>query len=81
MKRTISHSQRLVIVDAMLCFASLLVILQLWLFTATMESYLGGDNSTIWPAALVSLGCLGLNAGLLFHLYRLGRSYEAAQGR
>ena len=79
MKRTISHSQRLIIVDAMLCFASLLVILQLWLFTATMESYLGGDTFTIWPAALVSLGCLGLNAGLLFHLYRLGRSYEAAQ--
>lgn len=79
MKRTITHSQRLVIVDAMLCFAALLVILQLWLFTATMESFLGGDHAIVWPAAVASLTCLGLNFGLLYYLYRLDRSYEASK--
>lgn len=78
MKGSISHRQRLVIVDGMLCFVALLVVLQLWLFTATMESYLGGDHAIIWPAALVSLGCLGLNAGLLHYARRLDRLYEAS---
>lgn len=79
MKPTITHKQRLVIVDAMLCFAALLVVLQLWLFTATMESFLGGDRAFVWAAALASLTCLGLNIGLLHYLRRLDSSYEAAQ--
>lgn len=78
-KGTISHKQRLVIVDGMLCFVGLLVILQLWLFTATMESYLGGDLIVVWPAALVSLSCLGLNMGLLHYLRKLDRSYNATE--
>lgn len=78
MKGSISHKQRLVIVDGMLCLVGLLVVLQLWLFTATMESYLGGDHSVVWPTALVSLSCLGLNVGLLHYLRKLDRSYEAA---
>lgn len=78
MKRTISQGQRLIIVNGMLCLVSLLVILQLWLFTATMEAYLGGDSSVVWPAAIVSLSCLGLNGGLLYYLFRLDSSYDAA---
>ena len=77
MKGTISNKKRLVIVDGMLCFVALLVVLQLWLFTATMESYLGGDHAVVWPAALVSIACLGLNAGLLYYAYKLDNSYEA----
>lgn len=77
MKGTISNTKRLVIVDGMLCFVALLVVLQLWLFTATMESYLGGDHAVVWPAAMVSIACLGLNAGLLYYAYKLDSSYEA----
>jgi hypothetical protein len=65
------RSQRMVIVNAMLAFVVLIVILQLWLLTATMNAYLGGDTSTVLPAALASLGCLGLNAGLLWYLFGL----------
>lgn len=75
-KGSLTQAQRLLIVDGMLCFVVLIVILQLWLFTATMESFLGGDYVIVWPAALVSLGCLGLNAGLLHYLARLDRSYD-----
>ena len=46
----------------------LIVILQLWLLTATMNAYLGGDTRIVVPAALASLVCLGLNAGLLWYL-------------
>jgi hypothetical protein len=48
----------------------LMVILQLWLLTASVNAYLGGDTSLTLPAALVSLVCLGFNLGLLRHLYR-----------
>jgi hypothetical protein len=72
-KRFFTRSQQMVIIDGMLAFVALLVVLQLWLLTATMESFLGGDNGAVWPAALVSLGCLTLNGGLLFYLHRLTR--------
>ena len=36
-----------------------------------MNAYLGGDTSTVVPAAFGSLACLGLNAGLLWYLFRL----------
>lgn len=67
----------MIIVDGMLCFVGLLLVLQLWLLTATMESYLGGDFAIVWPAALVSLGCLGLNVGLLYYLHRLDRGFSS----
>ncbi len=68
-----ARSQRATIVMGILSFVVLIVILQLWLFTATTNAYLSGDGTILWPAALVSLACLGLNAGLLWHLYGLER--------
>jgi multidrug resistance efflux pump len=65
------RAQRMPIVNAMLAFVMLIVILQLWLLTATMNAYLGGDTSTVVPAAFGSLACLGLNAGLLWYLVGL----------
>ena len=58
----------------MLAFVLMLAVLQLWLLTATMSAYLGGDDSVIWPAAGVSLVCLLLNLGLLRYLYSLERT-------
>ena len=52
----------------MLAFVLIIVILQLWLLTATMNAWLGGDDSVVLPAAAASLGCLGLNAGVLWYL-------------
>jgi hypothetical protein len=57
----------------MLAFVLILVVLQLWLLTATMNAYLGGDASIVWPAALASLACFALNAGLVRYLQRFER--------
>lgn len=65
------RSQRMTIVNGMLFFVILVVILQLWLLTATMNAYLGGDHAVVLPAALASLACFGLNGGLLWYLYRM----------
>jgi hypothetical protein len=70
-KRTFSRAQRTPIVQGMLAFVLILVILQLWLLTATMNAYLGGDNTVVWPAAIASTLCFGLNVGLLRYLRRL----------
>lgn len=71
MRKAFTHEQRMTIVYGILCIVLIIVMLQLWLLMATMNAYLGGDESVILPAALASLGCLGLNAGLLWYLYRI----------
>jgi hypothetical protein len=73
MKPPFTREQRTTVVYGILCLVLILVVLQLWLLTATMDAFLGGDDSVIWPAALASLACLGLNLGLLRHLYGLER--------
>ena len=73
LRRPFTRDQRTTIVYGMLAFVLILVVLQLWLLTATMNAYLGGDESVIWPAAGASLVCLLLNVGLLRYLRRLDR--------
>ena len=72
-KRPFTREQRTTIVYGILCFAAIIVVLQLWLITATMNAYLGGDEQVIWPAAIASIVCFGLNLGLLRYLYRIER--------
>jgi hypothetical protein len=74
MRRPFSRQQRTTIVSGMLAFVVMLVMLQLWLLTATMNAYLGGDRSVVWPAAGASVGCFLLNAGLLRYLHVITRS-------
>lgn len=72
-RRPFTRDQRMTIVNGMLAFVLVLVVLQLWLLTATMNAYLGGDNAIVWPAAGASLVCLVLNVGLLRYLYYIER--------
>jgi len=71
--RPFTRAQRATIVNGMLAFVLILVVLQLWLLTATMNAYLGGDSAIVWPAAAVSVVCLLLNLGLLRYLYYIER--------
>jgi hypothetical protein len=73
-RRPFTREQRTTIVYGMLAFVLILVVLQLWLLTATMNAYLGGDDSVVWPAAAASLVCLLLNLGLLRYLGKLTRT-------
>jgi hypothetical protein len=73
-RRPFTRDQRATIVFGMLAFVLTLVVLQLWLLTATMNAYLGGDESAIWPAAGASLLCLLLNVGLWRYLLHIERA-------
>jgi hypothetical protein len=69
-QRQLSRTQRTTVVTGVLCFIVILVVLQLWLLTATMNAYLGGDDAAVWPGLAASAACLLLNLGLLRYLYR-----------
>jgi hypothetical protein len=72
-RRPFSRDQRTTIITGMLVFVLIVVILQLWLLTATMNAWLGGDASIVWPGLAVSAGGLALNVGLFAYLRRLDR--------
>ena len=72
-RRPFSREQRTTILYGMLGFAAILVILQLWLLTATVNAVLGGDHAIVWPAAAASAICFLLNLGLLRYFVRLSR--------
>ena len=66
--RFLTRKQRITIVNGVVCFVLVIVVLQLWLLTATMNAFLGGDTTVVWPALAASSACLALNLGLLRYL-------------
>ena len=72
-RRPLSRQERTIIVSGVLCIVLTIVLMQLWLLTATMNAWLSGEESIIWPAALTSLGCFLLIAGLLWYVFQLDR--------
>jgi len=73
MKRTVSRQQKMTIVFGILSIVVIMVVLQLWLLTATMNAFLAGQERVIVPAAVASMVCFGFNAGLLSFIYRMER--------
>ncbi len=55
----------LVAIDGAMALIVILLIVQLWLLSATLETFLAGHKGAVLPAAifsgLVFLGCLALN--------------------
>ncbi len=69
-RRQLTRAQRLTVIYGVVCFVLLLVILQLWLLTATVNAWLGDDDGVVWPALAASAACLALNIGLLRYFLR-----------
>ena len=68
-----SRAQKMPILSGIVAILVLIVVLQLWLLTATMNAYLGGDRSAALPAAAASALCFVLILGLLRYVYRFDR--------
>jgi hypothetical protein len=65
--KALSHAvraRRRVAIDAAIVLIIVLLMAQMWLLTATLESFLAGHHAAALPGALVSLvlfvGCFGL---------------------
>ncbi|MEO8845238.1 MAG: DUF6755 family protein [Kofleriaceae bacterium] len=69
-RRDLTRAQRLTVIYGVVCFVLILVVLQLWLLTATVNAWLGDDDGVVWPALAASAGCFGLNLGLLRYFLR-----------
>lgn len=65
------HRQRTIVHSVMLFFSFILTLLQIWLFTATLENLLAHKPAMALPAALVSIVCCGINVWMLIGLFRL----------
>jgi uncharacterized membrane-anchored protein len=65
------RAQRGTIITGIAAFVVIIVVMQLWLFTVTMEAFLGGESGIALPAALASLASFLLNLGLFFYVRRL----------
>ena len=61
---TSSQKRSLTAIDGAMALIMLLLIVQIWLVTATLETYLAGYHETALPGAIIStvifLACLGL---------------------
>ena len=73
MKQAFSRQQKTTIVFGILSIVLTIVVLQLWLLTATMNAFLGGQDRVILPAAIASVVCFALNLGLLTYIYKMER--------
>ena len=71
MKAPLTPAQKATIFSGINLFVTLMVVLQLWLLTATMNAWLGGDSTVVWPAMLASLACFVINLWLLRRLFYL----------
>ena len=71
MKPQLTRAQKATIFGGISLIVTLLVVLQLWLLTATMNAWMGGDSSVVWPAMLASLGCFLVNLWLLRRVFYL----------
>jgi hypothetical protein len=69
-RRQLTRAQRLTVIYGVVCFVLILVVLQLWLLTATVNAWLGDDDGVVWPALAASVGCFALNVGLLRYFLR-----------
>jgi len=65
------HRQRAAVYVVLLLFNLTLVILQIWLFTATLENLLAGKVTVAIPAAIVSVVCAAVNVWMLVGIYRV----------
>ena len=72
-QRAFSRQQKMTIVFGILSIVVMIVVLQLWILTATMNAFLAGQERVIIPAAIASLVCFAPNVGLLRYIYRMER--------
>jgi hypothetical protein len=76
-----ARRRRRVAIDAALLFVVLLLMVQMWLLTATLESYLAGHHEVALPGLLVSLVLFAACSAIYRLVVRLDRVPESAEER
>ena len=79
MKANPARKRRRVAIDAALVMVILVLTVQMWLLTATLESYLAGHHDVALPGFLLSLALFGLCVFFYRLVLRIDRMKERAQ--
>jgi hypothetical protein len=66
------QNRGLTAIDAMSALLTILLIVQMWLLSATLDNYLAGHTDAVLPAAIIS----GLIFASCFALYRFVREVD-----
>ncbi|MGN6184025.1 MAG: DUF6755 family protein [Thermoanaerobaculia bacterium] len=73
MRGPFSRKQKTTMIFGILAIVVTMVMLQLWLLTATMNAFLAGQERVIIPAAIASIVCFAFNTALLSYIYKMER--------
>ncbi len=66
-------TRRIASINGAISFIVLLLIVQMWLLTATLDAYLAGHFEVVVPGMLISLLCFLCCAALYLFVVRLDR--------
>jgi hypothetical protein len=70
-RRLAAEGRGLTAIDGALALVAVLLVVQMWLLTATLEAYLAGHHEVALPGAVVSALLFGACAGLYFFVDRI----------
>jgi uncharacterized protein DUF6755 len=66
-------------IDGAMALIALLLVVQMWLLTATLEAYLAGHSEPIVPAAIISGIIFAACAGLFLFIRRIDSNSRRKQ--
>ena len=61
-------------IDGAIALIAVLLVVQMWLLTATLEAFLAGHREPVLPAAVLSAVLFGVCFGLYLFIERLDRA-------
>jgi hypothetical protein len=68
-------------IDGAIGLIAVLLVVQMWLLTATLEAYLAGHSEPILPAAIISGLILIACGGLFFFIHRIDAGVKSRHQR
>jgi hypothetical protein len=74
-----ARKRRRVAIDAAMIMVILVLMVQMWLLTATLESYLAGHHDVAFPGFLLSIALFAVCAFLYGLVLRIDRMKEREQ--
>jgi hypothetical protein len=66
-------------IDGAMALIAILLVVQMWLLTATLEAFLAGHDDSILPAAVISGIVFAACAGLFIFIRRIDATVRASR--
>lgn len=66
-------------IDGAMALIAILLVVQMWLLTATLEAFLAGHDESILPAAVISGIVVAACAGLFIFIRRIDATVRASR--